>query len=73
VAKAELNRLARQFAKGTCTVDGNDGLRAGTVVEFSGLNTNHNGKFYIVSSRHIISPSTGYLTEFTFCSNTFGS
>lgn len=73
VAKAELNRLARQFGKGTCTVDGNDGLRAGTVVEFAGLNAKHNGKFYIVSSRHIISPSTGYLTEFTFCSNTFGS
>ena len=73
VAKAEMNRLARQFAKGSCTVDGNDGLRAGTVVEFAGLNTNHNGKFYVISSRHIISPSTGYLTEITFCSNTFGS
>jgi phage protein D len=73
VAKAEMNRLARQFAKGSCTVDGNDGLRAGTVVEFAGLNTNHNGKFYVISSRHIISPSTGYLTEVTFCSNTFGS
>jgi phage protein D len=73
VAKAELNRLARQFGKGSCTVDGNDGLRAGTVVEFKGLNTNHNGKFYIISSRHIISPSSGYLTELTFCSNTMGT
>lgn len=73
MAKAELNRLARQFAKGTCTVDGNDGLRAGQVVEFSGLNANHNGKFYIISTRHIISPTTGYLTELTFCSNTMGT
>ena len=73
VAKAEMNRLARQFAKGSATVDGNDGLRAGTVVEFSGLNPNHNGKFYIISTRHIISPSQGYLTELTFCSNTLGS
>jgi phage protein D len=73
LAKAELNRLARQFAHGSCTVDGNDGLRAGTVVEFSGLTTGHNGKFFIISSRHIISPNTGYLTEFTFCSNTMGS
>ncbi len=73
LAKSELNRLARQFAKGTCTVDGNDGLRAGQVVEFAGLNTNHNGKFYIISTRHIISPTTGYLTELTFCSNTMGT
>jgi hypothetical protein len=37
------------------------------------LNTNHNGKFYIISTRHIISPTTGYLTELTFCSNTMGT
>ncbi|MDP2308730.1 MAG: contractile injection system protein, VgrG/Pvc8 family [Pseudomonadota bacterium] len=73
MAKAEINLLARQFAKGTCTVDGNDGLRAGQVVEFAGLNANHNGKFYIISTRHIISPTTGYLTELTFCSNTMGT
>lgn len=73
VAKAELNRLARQYAHGTGTVDGNDGLRAGQVVEFAGLTTSHNGKFYIISTRHIISPTTGYLTEFTFCSNTAGT
>jgi len=73
LAKAELNRLARQFAHGTCTVDGNDGIRAGTVVEFAGLVGGHNGKFYVVSTRHIIGASTGYLTEFTFCSNTMGS
>lgn len=73
LAKAELNRLARQFCHGTCTVDGNDALNAGAVVKFSGLSTNHNGNFYIVSSRHIITPQSGYLTEFTFCSNTLGS
>ncbi len=73
LAKAELNRLARQFAQGTCTVDGNDGIRAGTVVEFEGLSAGHNGKFYIVSSRHTITSTGGYLTEFTFCSNTQGT
>lgn len=73
MAKAELNRLARQFARGTCTADGSDALRAGQIVEFRGLNANHNGKFYIISSRHIISPVTGYLTEFNFCSNTMGT
>lgn len=73
VAQAELDRLARQFAHGSCTIDGNDALRAGAVVEFAGLSAGHNGKFYILSSRHIINAQSGYLTEITFCSNTLGS
>ena len=73
VAKAELNRLARQFARGTCIVDGDDALYAGAVVEFSGLNQPHNGKYYIISTRHVISPSSGYTTELTFCGNTLGT
>lgn len=73
LAKAEMNRLARQFGRGSCTVDGNDALRAGSVVEFEGLNGPYNGSYYIISSRHIISPTSGYLTEITFCSNTLGS
>jgi phage protein D len=73
VAKAEMNRLARQFGKGTCVVEGSDSLRAGAVVEFSGLQTGHNGNFYIISSRHTITAHAGYLTELTFCSNTLGS
>jgi len=73
VAKAEMNRLARQFGKGSCTVEGNDALRAGTVVEFKGLSSPYDGKYYIVSTRHIISSTSGYLTELSFCSNSFGS
>ncbi len=73
LAKSEMNRLARQYAKGSCTVDGNDALRAGCVVEFAGLNQPHNGKYYILASRHIINHTGGYLTEFTFCSNTSGT
>jgi phage protein D len=73
VAQAELDRLARQFAQGSCTVDGNDALRAGSMVEFNGLAQGHNGKFFILASRHIVSAQQGYLTEITFCSNTNGS
>lgn len=72
LAKSELNRLARQFAKGSCTVEGSDKLRAGTVVKFEGLPNQHNGNFYIISSRHIVTPNSGYLTEISFCSNSFG-
>lgn len=73
VAKAELNRLARQFARGTCIVDGDDGLFAGGIVEFEGLQMPHNGKYYIVSTRHVISATSGYTTEFAFCGNTLGT
>jgi phage protein D len=73
LAKAEINRLARQFCHGSCTSDGNDQLRAGAMVTFAGLSSGNNGKFYIVSSRHVITAQSGYLTEFTFCSNTLGS
>ncbi len=73
VAKAELNRLARQFARGTCIVDGDDGLFAGAIVEFEGLNMPHNGKYYIVSTRHVITAQSGYTTEITFCGNTLGT
>ena len=73
VAKAEMNRLARQFMKGTGVADGNDGIRANTVVELKGLSKGYNGKVYVISTRHIITANSGYLTEFTFCSNTMGT
>lgn len=73
IALAELERLARQFARGTGTISGNDQVRAGTVVNLDGIAAPFNGAYYVLASRHIISPRTGYTTEFTFCSNTFGS
>jgi phage protein D len=73
VAKAEMERLARQFARGTCIVDGNDSLYAGAIVKFSGLQMPHNGKYYIIATRHVITPQTGYTTEITFCGNTLGT
>ncbi len=73
IAKAEMERLARQFCHGTCTVVGNDQIRAGTMVEFSGLPNGLNGKFYVMATRHVISNRSGYTTELTFCSNTMGS
>ena len=73
IAKAELERLARQFCHGSCSVSGSDKIRSGTMVEFDGLSAGCNGKFFVMASRHIISNRTGYTTEFTFCSNTLGS
>ncbi len=73
VAKAEMERIARQFCHGTGSIQGNDAVRAGSMINFSGLSSPRDGKYYIVSSRHVISNRSGYSTEFTFCSNTYGS
>jgi phage protein D len=73
IAKSELERIARQFCRGTVTVQGDDTLRAGNMIEFSGLSSGLNDKFYIVSTRHIIGAKSGYSTDVRFCSNTMGT
>jgi phage protein D len=73
IAKAEMERIARQFCHGSCSMKGNDSVRAGTMLEFDGLSKNFKGKYYVMASRHIISARTGYTTEAMICSNTFGS
>ena len=72
IAKSEMARLARQFCRGKCAVLGNNAVVAGTMVEFSGFSEGLNGKYYVISSRHSINPRSGYTTDFTFCSNTYG-
>jgi phage protein D len=73
LAKAELDRLARQFCRGTASIQGDEKVRAGSMVEFSGLNEGQNGKYFIIASRHVINTRSGYTTELTFCSNTMGT
>jgi phage protein D len=72
IARSEFQRLARQFGRGQCTLDGNDALRAGSMVQFEGIARGYNGKYYIISSRHTVSSHTGYITEVQFCSDTMG-
>lgn len=73
IAKAEMERLARQFCRGSGSVEGDDQLRAGAMVTMDGLPNMAGGKFFVIASRHVISLKAGYTTEFTFCSNTFGT
>ena len=73
IAKVEMNRLSRQFGRGSATVQGDDSIRAGTMVEVEGLQEGNNGSFFVLSSRHIVSNRTGYTTEFSFCTNTQGT
>jgi uncharacterized protein len=73
IAKAEMERLARQFCRGKCVIRGDNNVRAGVGVDFGGFSKGLNGSYYVIQSRHIINPRTGYSTEFSFCSNTFGA
>ncbi len=73
LAKAELDRLARQFCRGTAVVQGDEKVRAGTMVEFTGLSEGQNGKYFVIATRHMINTRSGYTTELTFCSNTMGT
>lgn len=69
MAKAEYNRLARGFLRGTAVVSGNAKIRAGARVKFSGHTPTFNAEGYVVSSRHTIDEQ-GYITEFQFIGNT---
>jgi len=73
VAKAEMERLARQFCKGSCVIAGDDKALAGSSLELSGLPKGQNGAFFVIASRHVISKRSGYTTEMQVCSNTMGS
>jgi len=73
IAKVEMNRLARQFARGSATIQGNDSVRAGNMISIAGLQSGVNGDYYVLASRHIVSNRTGYSTEFTFCGTSYGS
>jgi phage protein D len=69
-ATAELNRLARNFLRGTARVDGNASIFAGAKVRFKGRPQGYNAEVYVISSRHTFENKRGYVTEFTYCSNT---
>jgi phage protein D len=73
VAKAEMERLARQFCKGSCIIAGNDSALAGASLELSGLPDGQNGAFFVIATRHVVSKRSGYTTEMQVCSNTMGS
>lgn len=68
MAVGELNRLARNYLRGTCRTIGSGKLRAGAMVEFEGLPLNP--KAFILSARHVVSREDGYQTELRFASNT---
>lgn len=71
MAKAELNRLARNFLRGRAVVQGNGAVHAGTKVKFSGHQEKYNPEGYVISSRHRVFVKGGFTSEIVFCSNAF--
>jgi phage protein D len=69
-AVSELNRAARNFLRGTARVDGNGDIFAGGRVKFTGHPKGFNADVYVISARHVFEFKRGYITEFSFCSNT---
>ena len=74
MAQSELNRLSRQFLRGTARFRGAvmKELRAGVMVSFTGLPANYNGRFFVVSSRTSWSTG-GTFVDVHFCSNCAGT
>jgi uncharacterized protein involved in type VI secretion and phage assembly len=72
MAKSEINRLSRQFLRGTARLQGaGEGVRAGAMVTFKGLPSTSNGRFYVVSTRRSWS-NAGVTLDLSFCSNSAG-
>jgi hypothetical protein len=72
LASSELNRLSRQFLRGSARLQGvGVGLRAGAMVTFKGLPSSCNGRFFVISTRRTWS-TAGVSIDIRFCSNTAG-
>ena len=69
IVKGQMNAIALNFITGDGLCFGNPQIRAGKVVEFTGLGRRFSGLYYIVSTEHTFSVQDGYSTAFTFRRN----
>lgn len=65
IALGRLNEMALNYITGEGVSVGNPKLRAGTVVEITGLGQRFSGAYYVVATRHTYSARQGYRTTFT--------
>jgi phage protein D/phage baseplate assembly protein gpV len=65
LAQATLDELSGNYlaAEGVC--DGDPTLKAGTIVEITGVGSRVGGKYFVTASRHEYTPRDGYTTTFT--------
>ncbi len=70
LAKAQLNRDARNFLKGRASVQGDANFHAGQMIKFAGHPDGFNAEGFVLSSRHKIYVRGGFTSELIFSSNT---
>lgn len=65
IAAARFDDLSMRFITGEGLAVGETTVRAGEVVELSGLGPRFSGSYYVVRSEHRVSPREGYTTRFS--------
>jgi phage protein D len=65
IAAGLLQNMALGFIQGDGTCRGRADLRAGIVVDVTGLGKRFSGAYYVTSTTHTFAPKRGYKTAFT--------
>ena len=70
IALGQLNEMALRYitSEGTCL--GNFKVRAGKMIEITGVGKKFSGLYYVTATNHRYSPDGGYRTQFTVGRNT---
>lgn len=68
-ADAQFRKAEQSQIKTEATIIGDPLLKAKTVIEIDGLGRTYSGKYYVVSHRHVISPSQGYVGQLELLKN----
>ena len=69
MALGQFQDIAIAYISGEGTCRGNPDLRAGEVIEITGIGKKFGGLYYIVSTEHSYDPNQGYQTSFTIRRN----
>jgi phage protein D len=65
IAKGQFNDMALAYISGEGICLGNPDLRAGSVIEITGVGKRFSGLYYLTSVTHIYSQEQGYRTQFS--------
>jgi uncharacterized protein len=68
MARARFNDMAMDFVTGEGKATGDPAIRAGSVVELTGLGKRFSGLYYVTCSNHVVG-AAGYVTTFTVARN----
>ncbi len=64
IAKGSFNEMTVEFITGEGEAVGNGDIRAGEVIELTGLGQRFSGFYYVTAAKHMVDPQ-GYITQFT--------